>query len=136
MEIRPLKLTLMIRYLSGHDSPKFVLAPTPAQLGIAPFNRRQSHVDSNEERPKDSFFRRENDDMDRVLEQVDFKSKFSSLPEYRPDEVKSPNGVSPAMPLSGQMVSPGGSAKSFFGGSVFFGPDFNADSIKGKIIRT
>ncbi|KAK6641151.1 hypothetical protein RUM44_012860 [Polyplax serrata] len=105
----------------------FVLAPTPAQLGKAPLQRRQSQAMTTtagqtsacasqiaaetitvEEREdcevpdtpgslsgKKSFFKKNVEDgMDRVLETVNFEKKFSSLPEFKPEECQSPSAIS------------------------------------------
>ncbi|XP_049818744.1 putative transcription factor capicua isoform X4 [Aethina tumida] len=110
--------------LTEPHNQEFVLAPTPAQLGRAPLQRRQSlafgsqtnNVQVSSEsanvssapadgNPNDlaspstkkSFFKRNKEDgMDRVLETVDFDKKFSSLPRYKPEENKSPNVIPPS----------------------------------------
>ncbi|XP_034252748.1 protein capicua homolog isoform X2 [Thrips palmi] len=175
------------------ETTTFVLAPTPAQLGKAPLQRRQSMVvptSSNSNAPnevpsstsltnnqipsvlenlnkpsesssivntpssalpspasKKNFFRKTVEDgMDRVLEQVNFEVKFSSLPKFRPEECQSPSAISvtsspmfqnlrkiqkptpteetvesdvsvPPTPKSGKLV-----------GNTFFGPDFNPEA--------
>lgn len=44
---------------------------------------------------KRSFFKKNVEDgMDRVLEQVNFEKKFSSLPEFKPEECQSPSAIS------------------------------------------
>lgn len=177
----------------SQETSTFVLAPTPAQLGRAPLQRRQSmvvsssgatsagiadppkvamsgtHVPSATENcvtPSDSssvthtplsavpssaskknFFRKNFEDgMDRVLVQVNFEEKFSSLPKFKPEECQSPSAISvtsspmfhqtlrkiqrpttveetvesdvsvSATPKSGKLV-----------GNTFFGPDFNPE---------
>ncbi|XP_011629642.1 putative transcription factor capicua isoform X2 [Pogonomyrmex barbatus] len=117
----------------------FMLAPTPAQLGRAPLQRRQSmamppastagdhgpvassqHCDNRPQintsqtteqmqqqnlteshtspspcTKKGSFFKKNVEDgMDRVLEQVNFQEKFSSLPEFKPEDIQSPSAIS------------------------------------------
>lgn len=43
---------------------------------------------------KGSFFKKNVEDgMDRVLEQVNFQEKFSSLPEFKPEEIQSPSAI-------------------------------------------
>lgn len=179
----------------SQETTTFVLAPTPAQLGRAPLQRRQSMVVSttgsannsgngepsplppsndqiasggeNISTPSDSssvsntplsaipspackknFFRKNFEDgMDRVLEQVNFEEKFSSLPKFKPEECQSPSAISvtsspmfvqtlrkiqrpppiedttesdmsvPPTPKSGKLV-----------GNTFFGPDFNPEA--------
>ncbi|XP_034246606.1 protein capicua homolog isoform X2 [Thrips palmi] len=172
------------------DTNTFVLAPTPAQLGIAPLQRRQlldaptasSSCFANEEDKRDNqiisvpevlknpseptiigntpssevaspsaaskkhFFRKVIDDgMEEVLEQVNFAVKFSSLPQFKPDECLSPSAICatpnamhqnvqnnerpspmdktvasdgsvPPTPKSGKLV-----------GNTFFGPNFNPE---------
>lgn len=126
---------------AAEDSKEFKLAPTPAQLGKAPLQRRQSmvttpissagssapstplsalidppmsappimHKDSHmgggsasgadsgvlaSPAIKKSFFKKNVEDgMDKVLEQVNFQKKFSSLPEFKPDECQSPSAI-------------------------------------------
>lgn len=44
---------------------------------------------------KRSFFKKNVEDgMDRVLETVNFEKKFSSLPEFKPEECQSPSAIS------------------------------------------
>lgn len=44
---------------------------------------------------KKSFFKKNVEDgMDRVLETVNFEKKFSSLPEFKPEECQSPSAIS------------------------------------------
>ncbi|XP_076261582.1 putative transcription factor capicua isoform X1 [Rhynchophorus ferrugineus] len=86
---------------------EFKLAPTPAQLGRAPLQRRQSMAvttsnssDGNSEVQspctKRSFFKRNIEDgMDKVLDAVNFEEKFSSLPRFQPNEGQSPSAISP-----------------------------------------
>nr|XP_050864104.1 protein capicua homolog isoform X2 [Vespula vulgaris] len=123
----------------GSNKGPFMLAPTPAQLGRAPLQRRQlmampsttntgehglsvSQQRSDQSRPqgnssqssesmqqqnmsesrtspspstkKGSFFKKNVEDgMDRVLEQVNFQEKFSSLPEFKPEDIQSPSAI-------------------------------------------
>lgn len=96
----------------------------------------------------------------RVLEQVNFEKKFSSLPQFKPEECQSPSAISvPSSPrvfvqnyrkktqsLASASASEEDNAepdtpvqsannKSVSSGkligSQFFGPDFNLDSFKG-----
>lgn len=166
---------------SVEENKEFKLAPTPAQLGKAPLQRRQSLAiyttvnqntseilsASNEEpQPHDllsppskkSFFKRNaGDGMDRVLEQVNFQKKFSSLPQFTPEECQSPSSItvqSPAIfnykkpnrallnsnrlsieedsePESSQQApKSASSAKPMIIGNQFFGPDFNIDTVR------
>ncbi|XP_058805167.1 uncharacterized protein LOC131672143 isoform X2 [Phymastichus coffea] len=115
----------------------FKLAPTPAQLGKAPLQKRQlsgisrttfksddssrnssdkcdnefslnfesdcAQILPNTEdllnspmtQPKKLSFSKRliEDGMDRVLQQVNFKEKFSSLPEYKPEDNRSPSVI-------------------------------------------
>ncbi|KAF5276672.1 hypothetical protein FQA39_LY06476 [Lamprigera yunnana] len=178
---------------------QFKLAPTPAQLGRAPLQRRQSmgmshliwklevrfmflaigvattnvssehiaittvddsgQLDSCLMSPstKKSFFKKNIEDgMDRVLEQVKFEKKFSSLPQFKPEECQSPSAIavssSPRVFSSyhkKRNLTPGHrssvdeesegelslqTATSVSGnriiGNTFFGPDFNVENIK------
>lgn len=90
----------------------------------------------------------------RVLEQVNFEKKFSSLPQFKPEECQSPSAISvPSSPRvfvqnyrkkQAQAVSvddesesePPSSANLKSGakliGTTFFGPDFNVESFKGN----
>ncbi|XP_066158424.1 protein capicua homolog isoform X3 [Euwallacea fornicatus] len=94
---------------------EFKLAPTPAQLGCAPLQRRQLAVnqtcfqgisdigiDLQSPSTKKSFFKRNIEDgMDRffrVLETVNFEAKFSSLPRFQPSEGQSPSAISVPSP--------------------------------------
>lgn len=92
---------------------------------------------------------------------MNFEKKFSSLPQFKPEECQSPSAISvPSSPRvfvqsyrkkqsqnshgsvcdeeSESEASMLNSAKSGSGakliGSQFFGPDFNIDSFKGNII--
>lgn len=93
----------------------------------------------------------------RVLEQVNFEKKFSSLPQFKPEECQSPSAISvPSSPrvfnypkkrnmTSGhrssldeemEVETPQSACKSASGsrhviGNTFFGPDFNIESVKG-----
>ncbi|CAH1402356.1 unnamed protein product [Nezara viridula] len=168
---------------TSEENKTFILDPTPAQLGKAPLQRRQSMAvtsgndkslekndsininqslalsnDNNgEEREtvpespssKKSFFKKNVEDgMDRVLETVNFEKKFSSLPEFKPDECQSPSAISvPSSPhvfnvqnlrkkhqvtQEENMNSDGPPTKSGkLVGGTFFGPDFNLDAFKG-----
>ncbi|XP_011703161.1 PREDICTED: protein capicua homolog isoform X4 [Wasmannia auropunctata] len=121
----------------GPSKGPFMLAPTPAQLGRAPLQRRQSmamppvstagdhapmttsqhcdnrpqintsqteqtqqnliesHTSPSPSAKKGSFFKKNVEDgMDRVLEQVNFQEKFSSLPEFKPEDIQSPSAIS------------------------------------------
>nr|XP_023026346.1 putative transcription factor capicua [Leptinotarsa decemlineata] len=113
--------------LSDQPVHEFKLAPTPAQLGKAPLQRRQSaaavfankNLQKNQEftsaptslpdecnqidlvspSTKKSFFKRTIEDgMDRVLEQVNFEKKFTALPQFRPEEGQSPSAISVPSP--------------------------------------
>uniref|UniRef100_T1HAN5 HMG box domain-containing protein n=1 Tax=Rhodnius prolixus TaxID=13249 RepID=T1HAN5_RHOPR len=205
----------------SEEEKTFILDPTPAQLGKAPLQRRQSmgigsggncqelgnndnknhihhqqsihHSNNNQlslttssvtasgqqqeqndltrepldslqqqtliaESPssssaRKSFFKKNIEDgMDRVLETVNFEKKFSSLPEFKPDECQSPSAISvPSSPhvfnaqhfrkkqRSSEDESAGGGndisaatpKTSKLVGNTFFGPDFNLDAFKG-----
>ncbi|KAJ8923865.1 hypothetical protein NQ315_010447 [Exocentrus adspersus] len=183
----------------GHDqqsesqSHEFKLAPTPAQLGKAPLQRRQSlaifgpnnfqgHQESSPltttpttltEEPnqneslispltKKSFFKRAIEDgMDRVLEQINFEKKFSSLPQFKPEEGQSPSAISvpspglfnyskKRLPLTAtshrtsvdeelEIETPqsvpksASSTKPIVIGNQFFGPDFSIDSVRAEL---
>ncbi|XP_078053314.1 putative transcription factor capicua isoform X3 [Augochlora pura] len=143
--------------LNNHGPSKgpFMLAPTPAQLGRAPLQRRQSmampptsnagdhgpltsqhcdnrpqistsqtteqmqqqqnfsesHASPSPSNKKGSFFKKNVEDgMDRVLEQVNFQEKFSSLPEFKPEDIQSPSAISISTASSsvhGSVVTPG-----------------------------
>ncbi len=138
----------------GGAGDQFVLGPTPAQVkkkGEVVTSLRSSGSVG-------SIFRKatREDGMEEVLETVNFKEKFSSLPEYRPGE--SP-GKLPSLPSSPQVfvqsyrkrrtgaevpeVAAAAAAvaaapssvnstkstpsKTKTSGETFFGPDFNPD---------
>ncbi|XP_063980469.1 protein capicua homolog isoform X3 [Diachasmimorpha longicaudata] len=155
---------------AGQNKGPFMLAPTPAQLGRAPLQRRQSlaypptsnagdqgnsqHFDTrpstnppiveqqqqpqqqqqqSQQQPqqsqqqqqpqvklaepqalpspmtkKGSFFKKNVEDgMDRVLEQVNFEEKFSSLPEFKPEDIQSPSAISMNTPVGSSVHTPG-----------------------------
>lgn len=181
----------------SEGNKEFKLAPTPAQLGKAPLQRRQSlavfsnvnqvqsskenspHNPGNEQQnqqeqqlipqqqsmegpltspsQKKSFFKRNIEDgMDRVLEQVNFQKKFSSLPQFKPEECQSPSSItaqSPGLfnykkarnlhntnrlsveeesePETPQSVpKSASSSKPIVIGNQFFGPDFNIENVR------
>ncbi|KAG7206273.1 hypothetical protein KM043_003656 [Ampulex compressa] len=135
----------------GPNKGPFMLAPTPAQLGRAPLQRRQSmampptssagdhgplssqHCDNRPQTnttqtteqtqqqnfseshalpspstKKGSFFKKNVEDgMDRVLEQVNFQEKFSSLPEFKPEDIQSPSAISINTPGSASHTASG-----------------------------
>lgn len=97
---------------------------------------------------KRSFFKKNIEDgMDRVLEQVNFERKFSSLPQFKPDECNSPSAISvPSSPhvfnaqtfrkkqlpeCETQVETPKSSGKLV--GNTFFGPDFNPEAYRGVL---
>lgn len=97
---------------------------------------------------KRSFFKKNIEDgMDRVLEQVNFEMKFSSLPQFKPDECNSPSAISvPSSPhvfnaqtfrkkqlpdCDSQAETPKSSGKLV--GNTFFGPDFNPEAYRGVL---
>ncbi|KAL0275511.1 UNVERIFIED_CONTAM: hypothetical protein PYX00_003340 [Menopon gallinae] len=170
------------------EGQAFVLAPTPAQLGKAPLQRRQSQalggikscytskdvseplteasqMEEKEESDvpgtpgsatsKKSFFKKNVEDgMDRVLETVNFEKKFSSLPEFKPEECQSPSAINvsssprvytqnyrkkPQHRLStteddceteSSVVPTPKSTKLV--GNTFFPPDFNVEAYRGE----
>ncbi|CAB3360101.1 Hypothetical predicted protein [Cloeon dipterum] len=115
---------------TNENGQPFVLAPTPAQLGKAPLQRRKASTasegslsnhgsssggllpENQDKEPvppspsgstgsmpispacKKSFFKKNIEDgMDKVLETVNFEAKFSSLPQFKPHEGKSPSVI-------------------------------------------
>jgi len=99
---------------------------------------------------KRSFFKKNIEDgMDRVLEQVNFEMKFSSLPQFKPDECNSPSAISvPSSPhvfnaqtfrkkqlpdcdSHNHAETPKSSGKLV--GNTFFGPDFNPEAYRGVL---
>lgn len=84
------------------DTNKFVLGPTPVQIKNANAAQGTIVIASESKEEKESIFKKntKEDGMEEVLEQVNFKEKFSSLPEYKPDE--SP-GTMPSLPSSPQL---------------------------------
>lgn len=81
---------------------KFVLAPTPAQLGKA---RKKSPNESSKDSTegKDSSDR---DAMDRVLEEVNFEQQFAELPEFKPHQRSLLNTASAGTPTTPIPISP------------------------------
>lgn len=96
----------------------------------------------------------------RVLEQVNFEKKFSSLPQFKPDECQSPSAISvpssprvfnnyhkkrgmsmghrssvdeEAEPETPQSACKSASASRHVTGNTFFGPDFNLENVKGQL---
>ncbi len=93
----------------GHPQrDSFVLGPTPAQIKSKVGNAcHEADKEDEDKQPKSpngmkGFFRKatKEDGMQQVLEKVNFKEKFSSLPEYNPGE--SPGNL-PSLPSSPQV---------------------------------
>ena len=85
---------------TGDSETKFVLAPTPAQLGKARNKKTNSESSSNSNEGKDPS---ERDAMDRVLEEVNFERQFAELPEFKPN-IRTPHlntgsAVTPTTPI-------------------------------------
>jgi hypothetical protein len=82
---------------------KFVLAPTPAQLGKTR-NKKLAFNESLDNSPesKDSPTN-ERDAMDKVLEEVNFERQFAQLPEFKPNSrtprINNNSSVTPTTPL-------------------------------------
>ncbi|XP_011503785.1 PREDICTED: putative transcription factor capicua [Ceratosolen solmsi marchali] len=186
----------------------FMLAPTPAQLGKAPLQKRQSlagpcssitadkhsenlpqnldnlscinltHITDSHDKilsltdslnsptnvnKKHSFFKKTIEDgMDRVLEQVNFREKFSSLPEFKPEDIHSPSAISLNTPTttsnsvnfqnyrkktlpaplrlivpkedsdSSISITPNTNTSIKLTGNTFFGPDFNIEEYQSN----
>ncbi|KHK00003.1 HMG box [Oesophagostomum dentatum] len=130
---------------------KFVLMPTPAQRGVAKGQKRalSSSGTEDETNPagdaasKDGesrnstlkkLFKRTDETMDRVLDEVDFQSKFAKLPEFTVDQLKGGTpGSLPSTPsklirslMEKVRESPGNTPLvSNACNGVFFGPAFN-----------
>lgn len=91
------------------------------------------------------------------MEQVDFQKKFSSLPQFKPDDCQSPSAISvPSSPrvfanyhkkrslTSGHRLSldeeseaetsQSSGPKTTTGAKHFFGPDFSLESVKGNFV--
>lgn len=138
---------------------EFKLAPTPAQLGRAPLQRRQAvnqsssqgnndgGMDLQSPSTKKSFFKRNTEDgRNKVLETVNFEAKFSSLPIFQPSEIQSPSAMSissPSLfnnslrrnrrpPLTAPARGPEEDPNSArpLAGTRFFGPDFSLESVR------
>ena len=126
---------------SKESGSAFVLGPTPAQ--------KKNSQDPKSPRSSSSSSSSSSKKAEEVLQRVNFREKFSSLPEFRPGE--SP-GKLPSLPSSPQLFvasyrkkrkasdvdnlgsdadTPSKSAtpKVSPGGNTFFGPDFNPDSV-------
>ncbi|VDL85373.1 unnamed protein product [Nippostrongylus brasiliensis] len=113
--------------------------PTPAQRGLAKGQRHTSNAkeaSAINEVPSENadcrrnvgkkFFKRSDDTMDKVLDEVDFQNKFAKLPEFTVDHFK----VTPSKVMRNIFDkvrdSPGtGPLTSSNNNTVFFGPSFN-----------
>ncbi|CAG0888641.1 unnamed protein product [Cyprideis torosa] len=151
---------------------KFALNPTPAQLGTAPLQRRTSQgsassssiaVTSSTTTPESpmtplsptsgrkSAPKRPEDGLHKILSEVNFDEKFSSLPQFQPE--KSPNllsQISPRLPNFRKKQSSAGeedaersdgegalgSAGRSVVGGAFFGPEFSVEAAKGEMMKT
>lgn len=82
---------------------KFVLAPTPAQLGKArkKLNQNESENSSNGSNESTSSTSKptEPDAMDKVLQEVNFEEQFSQLPEFKPERRGNSANPPPTTPL-------------------------------------
>ncbi|KAL6723173.1 hypothetical protein Aduo_018204 [Ancylostoma duodenale] len=147
------KLSIAGRGQRANQEP-FVLMPTPAQRGVAKGQKRALSMAGGEEdadsasdassksgetRPNTlkKFFKRSDETMDRVLDQVDFQNKFAKLPEFTIDQLK--KGTSGSLPPTPSKLirnlmekvrdSPGNTPLvSNACNAVFFGPTFNNTS--------
>ncbi|KAJ8686393.1 hypothetical protein QAD02_022187, partial [Eretmocerus hayati] len=198
-KLSPLRIQETADHNNDLGKSTFMLAPTPAQLGKAPLQKRQSlaapnsspdkyprnmpltpdeitstiqhgsdlqqkqasamgcSISSPNFNKKMSFFKKTKEDgMDRVLEQVNFREKFSSLPEFKPEDIHSPSAISntptsannsvnlqnyrkKALPSSMRStnpkddsdssipITPNTSTSIKLTGTTFFGPDFNIE---------
>lgn len=96
---------------------EFILAPTPAQLGLRRNKRPLREIDT-EETVSTKLFKRDDERMDKLLAKVGFTEKFAQLPEFTPK-------VYSEIPASPILSTPfKGSAK---GETIFFGANFNPD---------
>uniref|UniRef100_A0A0K2TK88 Capicua transcriptional repressor [Xenopus (Silurana) tropicalis] n=2 Tax=Lepeophtheirus salmonis TaxID=72036 RepID=A0A0K2TK88_LEPSM len=125
---------------SPTSTSKFILGPTPVQRQMDVFCKEEILP---EELHKSSFFKKviRHDGMDQILKKVDFETKLSSLPEFRPG--KSPK-LPPSLPSSPKVFvqsyrkkrKPSSDdfpdtppiVKIHCTGESFFGPDFNPET--------
>ncbi|KAK0396462.1 hypothetical protein QR680_001725 [Steinernema hermaphroditum] len=147
---------------STSELKKFVLMPTPAQRGLAKgrnaattlkFNAVNENVgdkpsekmvemlkqiaksvDYNDPKsPAKKLFKRNDESMDRVLDQVDFEKKFANLPAFSLEELKNGCASLPSTPsalmrtyLEKQKRSDVGNRHNeLTDSSYFFGPNFS-----------
>lgn len=104
-------------------TPQFVLAPTPAQLGMRRNKRPLREIDTEEGESASKMFKRTDEDMDKVLDNLDFKTKFAQLPAFTP-KIYSEIPSSPI--LSTPFKTPGQ-------GTFFFPANFNPEAVtKGE----
>ncbi|CAB3400166.1 unnamed protein product [Caenorhabditis bovis] len=66
-------------------SQEFVLAPTPAQLGLKKGRKRT--LETTEEPSASKLFKRQDDQMNKLLDGVGFAQKFAQLPEFAPSTI-------------------------------------------------
>ncbi|EPB76770.1 hypothetical protein ANCCEY_04122 [Ancylostoma ceylanicum] len=153
-ELTNSKLSIAGRAQRASQEP-FVLMPTPAQRGVAKGQKRalsmagvEEETDSasdassksGETRPNTlkKFFKRSDETMDRVLDQVDFQNKFAKLPEFTIDQLKVKGTSGSLPPTPSKLIrnlmekvrdSPGNTPLvSNACNAVFFGPTFNNTS--------
>ncbi|ULT83459.1 hypothetical protein L3Y34_012591 [Caenorhabditis briggsae] len=106
-------------------TPAFILQPTPAQLGMKRNKRpRPLEIDTDEGLSAWKMFKRDDKQMDKVLDGVGFTTRFAQLPEFTP-KIYSEIPSSPNLPTAA-FKTPGE-------GTFFFGANFNAEAIaKGE----
>ena len=83
---------------ANNSETKFVLAPTPAQLGK--IRNKKTSLSESSNNSNDGKDMSERDAMDRVLEEVNFERQFAELPEFKP------NSRTPLLNTGGNTVTP------------------------------
>ncbi|CAL36516.1 HMG box domain-containing protein [Caenorhabditis elegans] len=96
---------------------QFVLQPTPAQLGIRRNKRPLREIDTDVT-VSAKLFKRNDEQMDKLLARVGFTEKFAQLPEFTP-KIYNEIPASPNLPTP--FKTPGQDQ------SIFFGANFNPD---------
>ena len=97
------KVKTTVNTNASKEEEKFVLAPTPAQLGKIRNKKMENQSTNGDGDSKGDSPTGERDAMDRVLEEVNFERQFAQLPEFKPNQrtalLNSSSVVTPTTPI-------------------------------------
>ncbi|CAG2064573.1 unnamed protein product, partial [Timema podura] len=95
--------SVLVTQAGNNGSTMVEHTPSDEEPAVTP---HQLQVPSSPSTKKSFFKKNVEDGMDKVLETVNFEKKFSSLPEFNPQECQSPSAISvPSSPRVGFVQS-------------------------------